>query len=121
MKHIKRFSFIVAALFLATLTTPGCKKEHDKTTICDRIEGVWKEQFSPHAVYSFSDGQLTQRINFFAGGPYVIEYAYECDGDKLTLEDINTQIRYNWIISFENDTTLVIQREWLISHLTRIP
>lgn len=95
---------ILAILLPLAMAMASCNTEPCATN--EKIEGVWKQTFSPHSIYSFSDGICIQRV--YAAGQEVWrnEYTYTFSADHVYLTDIATGGKSTWDVSFQDDNTL---------------
>lgn len=100
-----KYAFLLSILFLS-----ACQKEAEPT-LSERIEGVWIQEFSPHSIYSFSDGLCIQRVNASGKEVYRNEYAYTCQGDTMRLTDLESGSKQVWVVSFPADSTALILTE----------
>lgn len=95
---------ILAILLPLAIALASCNTEQCAPN--EKIEGVWKQTFSPHSIYSFSDGICIQRV--YAAGQEVWrnEYTYTFSADHVYLTDIATGGKSTWDVSFQDDNTL---------------
>ncbi len=96
---------ILAAIVLPlAIAMASCN--HESCGPNEKIEGVWRQTFSPHSIYSFSDGFCIQRV--YASGHEVWrnEYTYTFTADRVDLTDIATGDKKTWSVSFQDDNTL---------------
>lgn len=95
---------ILAILLPLAIAMASCNTEQCAPN--DKIDGVWKQTFSPHSIYSFSDGICIQRV--YAAGEEVWrnEYTYTFSADLVYLTDIVTGEKRTWVVSFKDDNTL---------------
>jgi hypothetical protein len=112
MKH----TFFLALIFLAS-----CQPAPMEQPMSERIEGVWKQSFAPHSIYSFSDGLCIQRIIAEETEVYRNEYAYTCKGDTMYLTDMVEKTERRWIIDFTTETTARIETGGFVLNLKRWP
>lgn len=90
------------ALFILLLFA-GCCKEPQRT-----IDGVWRQTFAPHSIYSFSNGICIQRVMALESEVYRNEYAYTVTGEEMTLTDLESGTVHNWTLNFDSDSTCEI-------------
>jgi hypothetical protein len=106
---------------LILLSLSACHKEPLERPTSERIEGVWKQEFSPHSIYSFSDGLCIQRVIYAETEVYRNEYAYTCQGDTMCLVDIVERTERRWIVDFTTETTARIETGGFVLNLKRWP
>ena len=90
------------AILFFVLAFAACRKEAQPTT-AELIQGVWKQSTSPHAVYSFASGICTRRVISAGVEVWRAEYAYICEGDTVTLQNIVNGADEKWAVTFETD------------------
>lgn len=66
---------------LSVLLIAACRKEQPLS-----IDGVWRGVEPPYWVLIVSDGHYTQKLPADA---YVLEYAYQINGNTVTLENLS--------------------------------
>ena len=100
--------FIIWALTIsALLQWPSCSKEPTQTP-CERINGAWRQTFSPHSIYTFADGLCTWRVYVTGNEVYRNEVVYDCEGDNLKVKYLSNGNRETWHLNFEADSTVLI-------------
>lgn len=108
---MKNAVFITAIAWTLICAFEACHKDPAPVPACERIEGVWRQTFSPHSIYSFSDGACNKKV--IAAGTLVYEndYGYQCDGDTIYLVDLVERTEKRWTLKFTTDTTVTIRTD----------
>jgi hypothetical protein len=107
-------------LFTLLISLTACHTERPLPAMCDTVQGVWKEDGQPN-FYTFDNGYAIQRLNFAAGGIVVLEYGYECDGNKMNLREFQSGLNYTWTITFPTDSTAQVIMPLETKILKRFP
>lgn len=110
-----------ATIICAVLAFASCQKEQPATT-CERIEGVWKQTFPPHSIYSFCEGYCTRRVISAGVEVWRTEYTYNCEGDTMRLVDLKTNAAQTWSVEFTNENSATIRTgEAFVVNMVRYP
>ena len=110
MQHIKGIALVAligSLLSWAIVFAPGCSKEPTQTP-CERINGAWRQTFSPHSIYTFNNGLCTWRVYVAGNEVYRNEVVYDCEGDNLKVTYLSNGTRETWHLNFETDSTVLI-------------
>lgn len=104
MNNKATIRMILAIILPIAIARASCNTEPCAPN--EKIEGVRKQTFSPHSIYSFSDGICIQRV--YAAGQEVWrnEYSYTFRADHVYLTDIETWEKRTWDVSFKDDNKL---------------
>ena len=105
---MKDYFFLFAIAWTLFCGAEACHKEPSPGPACERIEGVWRQTFSPHSIYSFSDGACNQKV--IAAGKVVYEndYAYDCKRDTMRLVDVVERTELRWVVEFTTESAITI-------------
>lgn len=106
---------IFTLLFFVATVACSCHKEPCKE-VQQQIEGVWKQTFSPHSVYSFSDGLCIQRIQASGQEVWRNEFSYTTKRDTVCMTNVESGGKRTWIVDFPDEYTMHVNAtEALIS------
>ena len=112
MKHL----FLLTLIFLSS-----CHKYPLEQPTSESIQCVWKQDFAPLSIYSFSDGLCIQWVSAVGDDVWRNEYVYRCTGDTMYLVDMVEKTERRWIIDFQTETTARIETGGFVLNLKRWP